>query len=123
MKYTQKAKEIDAYTFPVAINVSLPISTPNTNATREIAVPAGDYLLFIDGDISVITKKEFHNKHDPVSTELAETRYSKPRSTKPKTDKASKRGLKASVLEQKTPISSTVETRDENGRVEQAELT
>lgn len=95
MKYTQKAKEIDAFTFPAAINVQ-----QQENQGDFISVPFGDYLLFVEDKLIVMSKKEFHAKHDAVSSELTETRQSKPRSTKQKTDKASKRGLKTSVLEQ-----------------------
>lgn len=72
MKATQKPQEVDIFTFPTALNVSLPVSHPGEDdGTKPLYVAAGDYLLIIDGALHVMSKKEFHAKHglhsEPVS--------------------------------------------------------
>lgn len=92
MRYTQKAKEIEAFTFPLTVEVSLiePDATP-------FRVPAGDYLLFIDGTMSVMSKKEFSATHD-LATQPARS----PRIRKPSVRKGiARRGLGKAVLEQR----------------------
>lgn len=90
MKYTQKAKEIDAFTFPVSVQIRL-----NGNDLTFLNVEVGDYLLFVDGQPTVMPKKEFQAKHDPVNIELTPPKQAKSR----KEPKLSKRGLAKPVLE------------------------
>lgn len=112
MRYVQKPQTIEAFTFPVAINVSL----PDVHGTRDLPVPYGDYLLFIDGDISVMTKKEFHAKHDEVNEHVGEA---KSRDQKPKKKpKASKYGLKAPVFTAES-LRQQPSVAEPNGGVEQ----
>lgn len=104
MRFQRKVQIIDAYTFPIEVEVSQP-----TIPDSRVHVPAGDYLLIVDGALGSMTKKQFHAAHDPV--ELAETRESVPRVRKTRKNKP--RGLKAGVLEQP-------QTQQTNGVEQQA---